>query len=103
MSPPETDKPTAAQAQAAGQLRATGFNPTDARRLQRTSAGEELGILLGVDVVGDHRQLQLIAQSTAERLHQRGFAGAHRTGDPQAQLAAHQLRNNREYSSAWAS
>ena len=61
---------------------AAGFDTTDALRRQGTGLGEELGILLGVDVIGDDRQLQAITQAQAEGLHQGRLAGTHRTGHP---------------------
>jgi hypothetical protein len=77
---------------------AARLNPADALGLQGTGPGEELGVLLGVDVVGDHRQLQAIAQPPAQRFHQGGFSRSHRPGHPHAQLAHRpaQLLNNRE-------
>ena len=81
----------------------TRFNAANAFGLEHPSPRQELGIFLGVDVIGHHSQLEPVAELTTEGLHQSRFAGTNRSGNPQTQLARHQLRNRREYSSAWAS
>jgi hypothetical protein len=53
---------------------ASGFNATDALRLQRTRTRQELGIFLCVNVVGHNRQLQAITQCLAERFNKRCLA-----------------------------
>jgi hypothetical protein len=42
---------------------------------------QELGVLVGVDVVGDDGQLQLVAQGPAQGGHERGLAAADRAAD----------------------
>ena len=59
---------------------ASSFDTANAPGLQRSSAGQELGVLLGIDVVGDHRQLQSVTQATTERLHESRLPRADRTG-----------------------
>ena len=81
----------------------TRFNAANPLWLQNSSPRQKLGIFLGIDVIGHNSQLEAVAEPTAESLNQSRFAGTHRSGNPQTQLARHQLRNRREYSSAWAS
>ena len=46
---------------------------------------EEAGVLVGVDVVGDHRQTQLVAEFAAQQCDQGALAGADRPSDAQPQ------------------
>ena len=66
---------------------AAGLDPHDAVERQGFGAGQDLGILLGVDVVGDGRDLVPVAQAPAELLHQCCLARAHRAADPDTQGA----------------
>ena len=54
---------------------------------QRAGAGQELGVLAGVDVVGDGGDVVAVAQALAERVHQRRLAGADRAADADAKRA----------------
>ena len=45
---------------------ATGFNTGDTVRRQRPRPGQELGIFLRVDIVGDHRDLVSVAELLAQ-------------------------------------
>src|SRR5690606_35744345 len=93
-----------------GRMRAaTRFHAHDALGGERFVAHEELGILLGVDVVGDYRELEVIAQCLAEGQRERRLARADRASDayPQWLLVDHvdvsgidvrdQERNSRVY------
>ncbi len=80
---------------------ASGLDSADALRRQRAAPGQELGILPGIDVVGDRHQLEAAAHFLAEPVHQRGLARADRSADADAQrvrapIVAHE-RNSREY------
>jgi len=48
-------------------------------------ARQKLGILLGVDVVRDRRDVVDAAEAPAERIHQRCLAGADRPADADAE------------------
>ena len=63
--------------------------PRSARR-QHALTEQRLGVLPGVDVVGDHRRLVAARQGAAQRRHQRRLAGADRTADahPQRSVGA---------------
>ena len=66
-------------------------------RGQRAGAGEELGVLAGIDVVGDHRDLVIAAHPLAQCVSERGLAGADRPTDADAQRPVgrfHHDRNN---------
>ncbi len=56
---------------------------------QHAGRAQEPGVLVGVDVVGDHRQAQLAAQLGAQQGDQRALAGADRAGHAQPQRAGH--------------
>jgi hypothetical protein len=60
---------------------AAGFDADDAFRRQRRVLDQKLGILGGVDVVGDHRHVDLIAQGLAEGQGQGGLAGTDGAAD----------------------
>ena len=63
---------------------AAGLDADDALRRQRAGAGQELGILLGVDVVGDDGDVVAVAHVLAEAIDQRRLAGADRPADADA-------------------
>ena len=67
---------------------AAGLHAGDAFRRQRAGARKIFGIPFGVDVVGDGGDLVFVAQLLAQRIHQRGLAGADRAADADAQGAA---------------
>jgi hypothetical protein len=83
---------------------APGLDAGDAFWRQRARAGEELRILSGVNVVGDHREVVAVAQPLAQRVDQRRLAGANRPADAHAQRsmwrAAHE-RNSLVYWVSW--
>jgi hypothetical protein len=73
---------------------AAGLDTHDALGRQSAGAGEELGVLLGVDVVGDRRDLVAVAHVLAQAIHQRGLAGADRATDADAERSiAHDLNS----------
>lgn len=65
-----------------------GLHGLDALGRQDGVAQEEGGVLAGVDVVGDHRDGELLAQGPAEGGDGRGLAGADRSAESDAQGAA---------------
>ena len=64
---------------------AAGLDAEDAFGRERAGAGQELGVLLGVDVVGDRGDVVVVAEALAERIHQRGLAGADGAADADAE------------------
>ncbi len=69
-----------------GRVRATAcLHAHDPLRRQCAGAGEELGILARVDVVGDCRDLVGVAHQLAETVGQSGLAGADRAANSDAQ------------------
>ena len=58
--------------------------PDDALAGQRPRADQELRVFLGIDVVGNGGDFETVAQALAQRIHERGFAGAHRPADANA-------------------
>ena len=56
------------------------WTPTIRSTRQHLAAREELGVLVGVDVVGDDREVDLGPEGAAERLDQGRLAGADRPG-----------------------
>ena len=67
---------------------AAGLDAADALRRQRAAAGEEFGVLAGVDVVGDRDDLEAVAHALAQTIHQRGLARTDRPADADAQRPA---------------
>src|ERR1700722_608495 len=67
---------------------AAGLDAADAFGRQRTAAGQKLGVLAGIDVVGDRDDLEALAHALAEMVHQRGLAGADRSANADAQRPA---------------
>ena len=55
---------------------AAGLDADDPLDGKCLAAGQELGVLVRVDVVGDHREIDLGPEGAAERLDQSRFAGA---------------------------
>ena len=79
---------------------AAGLDAGDALRRKRAGAHQVFGVPLGVDVVGDRRDLEAVAQPLAQRVHQRGLAGADRPADADAQrpvMRCAHVRNNLVY------
>ena len=70
----------------------------DPLRRKRARLDQNAGVLLGVDVVGDGGDLELVAQALAKLLHEGRLAGTDRTTDADAKglLAGHD-RNSLEY------
>lgn len=70
---------------------AAGLHPDDPIRRQRLTVDQEAGILLGIDVVGDHRQLVAVAHRLAEGVEQGGLAGTDRAADADSEGVVHNL------------
>ncbi len=69
---------------------AAGFDADDALGRQRRVIDQELGILGGVDVVGDDGHVDLLAQGLAQGQRQGGLAGTDGAADAYSQcLFAH--------------
>ena len=64
---------------------AAGLDTRDALGRERAAPHQIVGVPLGVDVVGDGRDLVAVAQPLAERVHQRGLAGADRPANADTQ------------------
>src|ERR1700678_3541514 len=81
-----------------GMRTAAGLDAHDPLRRKRARLDQNAGVLLGVDVVGDGGDIELVAQALAKLLHQRRLAGTDGPADADAKrlLAAHD-RNNLEY------
>ena len=67
---------------------AAGLHGRDALVGQHGVPAQEVGVLGGVDVVGQHRQRQFVAQLAAQRGHQRGLARTDGSADADAQRLA---------------
>ena len=81
-------------------MRATaGFDAHDPIGGKRAGLDQNASVLLGVDVVGDGRDVDLVAQALAKLLHERRFAGADGAADANAKrLFVHgHDRNSLEY------
>src|SRR5258708_29225110 len=70
-----------------GMRTAAGLHPDDPLGREGLVADEELRVLLGVDVVGDRRDVVPVAQRPAKRQHERRLAGADGTADAYSQRA----------------
>jgi len=55
--------------------------PRDALGRQRLAADQEFSVLARIDIVGDHRDIEPVAQALAQQIHQRGLARADRSAD----------------------
>ena len=76
-----------------GRVRAAaGLDADDALQRQHLAAGQELGVLAGVDVVGDDGQVDLGPERPAEPLDQRRLARADRPADAEGEDAAASAR-----------
>ena len=64
---------------------AAGLDAADPLGRQRAAPGQELGVLAGIDVVGDRDQLEAAAHALAQPVHQRRLARADRAADADAQ------------------
>ena len=64
---------------------AAGLDPGDAIGNQCAGTHQIFRVPFGVNVVGDGGDLIAVAQPLTERVHQRGFPGADRTADADAQ------------------
>ena len=73
-----------------------GFDALDPLGRQCPRTGQELRIFLGVDVVGDCRDVVIVAQLLAQGVHQGRFSRAHRSADTDAKGFTHD-RNNLVY------
>src|SRR5207302_9744724 len=76
---------------------AAGLDATDPLGRQSAAPGQELGVLAGIDVVGDRDQLETAAHRFAQPVHQRRLAGADRPADADAQRVSAHERKSREY------
>jgi hypothetical protein len=61
---------------------AAGLHSFDSLRRERARAHEIFGVPLGVDVVGDRRDLVAITQLLAQRIHERRLARSDRAAHP---------------------
>src|SRR5215472_11607458 len=68
---------------------APGLDAADPLRRQRSTAGQEFGVLASIDVVGDDRDLVAAPHLFAQPIHQRGFARADWAANPETQWTAH--------------
>src|ERR1700737_830755 len=59
-----------------------GLDAADPVGRQRAAPGQKLGILAGIDVIGDRGDLPAFAHPLAQPIHQRSFARSDRTADP---------------------
>jgi hypothetical protein len=64
---------------------AARLDPDDTLGQQRARSRQELGVLLGVDVVGNYRELEPLAHPLAQAVDQRRLAGTDRTADADTQ------------------
>src|SRR5208283_4203619 len=82
-----------------GMRAAAGLDADDPLRSERAGFNQNPGVLFGVDVVGDGRDVELVAQALAKLLHHRGLARPDRSTDPDAQRLAWRChdRNSLEY------
>ena len=65
----------------------SGLDRDDPRGVQHARGPDHPGVLVGVDVVGDDPDLQLVAEVGAEQHDERGLAGADGAADAQPELA----------------
>ncbi len=86
-----------------GMRAAAGLDAEDAIGRKRAGARQELGVLLGVDVVGDRGDVVAVAQLLAERVHQRRLAGADGAADADAQGAVGGAGHERNSLVYWVS
>src|SRR6267142_562775 len=78
-------------------MRATAsLHAHDALRRQRLGAREDELVFLRVDVVGDHVDVVLVAESLAEGFDQGGLTRSDGTADPDPQRMSRQLRGEKE-------
>jgi hypothetical protein len=73
---------------------ASGFDTQNAVLRERSPARKKFGILLGEDVVGDHRQTYPIAQTEAKRFDQRGLSRPYRSSDTDDRNMTRPRRSN---------
>ena len=64
---------------------AAGLHRPDPRRVEHAGPAQEVGVLGGVDVVGDHAQAQLTGEGPAQRRDQGGLARPDRPADADPQ------------------
>src|SRR5262249_36147570 len=77
-------------------VRATpGLNGSNAFRLERLVADQELAILLCEDVIRDYRDVQARAQPATELEHQPGFAAADPSADSDSKGAPGEIAVDR--------
>jgi hypothetical protein len=77
-----------------------GLDPDDAVGGERVPPDEELGVLAGVDVVGDDGHLDPVAEPEAQGLDQGGLPRADRAADADLQGGRDHDRNRRASSCA---
>ena len=82
---------------------ATGFNTGDTVRRQRPRPGQELGVFLRVDIVGDHRDLVSVAELLAQGIGECCFAGANRPANTDPQRAMSGRCHDRKSLEYWVS
>src|SRR5262249_40353329 len=66
----------------------TRLDTDDSFQRQGLAAGQELGVFLGVDVIGDDGEIELRPERATEPLDQRRLARAHRPADTHSKYPA---------------
>src|SRR5262249_10271927 len=66
---------------------AAGLDPEHALLRQDAAPDQELGVFLGIDVVGDHGHVEAVAEPEAQSLDQRRLARPYRAADSDPQGA----------------
>ena len=72
---------------------APGLDAADPLRRQRSTAGQEFGVLAGIDDVRDGGDLVAAPHLFAQPIHQRGFARADWAANPETQWTAHDRKS----------
>src|SRR6516225_6457434 len=67
---------------------AAGLDTADPFGRQCPAPDQKFGVLTGIDIVGDRRDLPMLAHPLAQPIHQRGLAGSDRAADPDPQRIA---------------
>ena len=67
---------------------AAGLDAHDPLHRKRFAAGQEFGVLVRVNVVGDHREIDLRPEGAAQRLDQSRLAGANGPGNAERENLA---------------
>jgi hypothetical protein len=70
----------------------TRLHADDAIGGERLAPYQEFHVLAGEDIVGDYAELVVGTHALAERVDERGLAGANRTADADSNRSGHLLR-----------